>query len=105
LAQYLTVPAVGKSHPAVGLGLKVIEHAYRVLFTTAAGLITSLTKSVSRNERRQPGTGRNRDRAGAMTSSAISQTCAQRAGARRHSAHNGPSWEHLGLVPIVGEAW
>ena len=30
-------PGVGKTHLAVGLGLKAIEHGYRVLFTTAAG--------------------------------------------------------------------
>ena len=30
---------------AVGLGLKAIEHGYRVLFATAAGLITALTKA------------------------------------------------------------
>jgi len=38
-------PGVGKTHLAVGLGLKAIEHGYRVLFTTAAGLITTLTKA------------------------------------------------------------
>jgi DNA replication protein DnaC len=36
---------VGKSHLAVALGLKAIENGYRVLFTTAAALIASLTKS------------------------------------------------------------
>jgi DNA replication protein DnaC len=29
-------PGVGKTHQAVGLGLKAIEPGYRVLFTTAA---------------------------------------------------------------------
>ena len=38
-------PGVGKTHLAVGLGLKAIEHGYRVLFTTAAALITTLTKA------------------------------------------------------------
>jgi len=38
-------PGVGKSHLAVALGLKAIENGYRVLFTTAAALIASLTKS------------------------------------------------------------
>ena len=38
-------PGVGKSHLAVSLGLKAIEAGYRVLFTTAAHLITSLTKA------------------------------------------------------------
>jgi len=30
----------------VGLGLKTIEHRYRVLFTTAAALITGLTRAL-----------------------------------------------------------
>jgi DNA replication protein DnaC len=38
-------PGVGKSHLAVSLGLKAIEAGYRVLFTTAAHLIASLTKA------------------------------------------------------------
>jgi DNA replication protein DnaC len=38
---FLGPPGVGKSHLAVGLGLKAIEHGYRVLFATAAGLITA----------------------------------------------------------------
>jgi DNA replication protein DnaC len=38
-------PGVGKSHLAVSLGLKAIEAGYRVLFTTAANLITALTKA------------------------------------------------------------
>ena len=42
-------PGVGKTHLAVGLGLKAIEHGYRVLFTTAAGMITALTRAVSEN--------------------------------------------------------
>jgi DNA replication protein DnaC len=40
-------PGVGKTHLAVGLGLKAIEHGYRVLFTTAATLITSLTRALT----------------------------------------------------------
>jgi DNA replication protein DnaC len=40
-------PGVGKSHLAVGLGLKAIEAGYRVLFCTAAGLIASLTKALA----------------------------------------------------------
>jgi DNA replication protein DnaC len=40
-------PGVGKTHLAVGLGLKAIERGYRVLFTTAAGLITSLTRALT----------------------------------------------------------
>jgi DNA replication protein DnaC len=38
---------VGKTHLAVGLGLKDIERGYRVLFTTAAALIVSLTRALS----------------------------------------------------------
>ena len=38
-------PGVGKTHLAVSLGLKAIEAGYRVLFTTAAHLITTLTKA------------------------------------------------------------
>ena len=38
-------PGVGKTHLAVGLGLKAIECGYRVLFTTAANLIVVLTKA------------------------------------------------------------
>src|SRR6266511_440120 len=40
-------PGVGKSHLAVGLGLKAIEAGYRVLFTTAAGMIGTLTKALT----------------------------------------------------------
>jgi DNA replication protein DnaC len=40
-------PGVGKTHLAVGLGLKAIEHGYRVLFTTAAVLIAALTKALA----------------------------------------------------------
>jgi DNA replication protein DnaC len=39
-------PGVGKSHLAVGLGLKAIEAGYRVVFCTAAGLIANLTKAL-----------------------------------------------------------
>jgi DNA replication protein DnaC len=38
-------PGVGKTHLGVSLGLKAIEAGYRVLFTTAANLITGLTKA------------------------------------------------------------
>ena len=38
-------PGVGKTHLAVSLGLKAIESGYRVLFTTAAHLIATLTKA------------------------------------------------------------
>ena len=42
-------PGVGKSHLAVGLGIKAIERGYRVLFTTAAALIATLTKALAEN--------------------------------------------------------
>jgi DNA replication protein DnaC len=38
-------PGVGKSHLAVALGLKAIACGYRVLFSTAANLIATLTKA------------------------------------------------------------
>ncbi len=40
-------PGVGKTHLAVGLGLKAIERGYRVLFTTAAALIAALSRALS----------------------------------------------------------
>ena len=40
-------PGVGKTHLAVGLGLKAIERGYRVLFTTAAAMLATLTKALS----------------------------------------------------------
>ncbi|MGH8632296.1 MAG: IS21-like element helper ATPase IstB, partial [Burkholderiales bacterium] len=40
-------PGVGKTHLAVGLGMKAIEHGYRVLFTTAVALITNLTRALA----------------------------------------------------------
>ena len=39
-------PGVGKPHLAVGLGLKAIQHGYRVLFTTAAAMMSALTKAM-----------------------------------------------------------
>lgn len=39
-------PGVGKTHLAVSLGLKAIEAGYRVLFTSAAQLIATLTKAL-----------------------------------------------------------
>ena len=38
---------MGKTHLAVGLGLKAIERGYRVLFTTAATLIATLTRALA----------------------------------------------------------
>jgi len=40
-------PGVGKTHLAVGLGLKAIERGYRVLFTTAAAMITALARALA----------------------------------------------------------
>jgi DNA replication protein DnaC len=42
-------PGVGKTHLSVALGLKAIEHGYRVLFTSAAHLIATLTKALAEN--------------------------------------------------------
>ena len=42
-------PGVGKTHLAVGLGLKAIQHGYRVLFTTAAAMLVTLTKALGEN--------------------------------------------------------
>lgn len=42
-------PGVGKTHLAVALGLKAIQHGYRVLFTTAAALIATLGKAMAEN--------------------------------------------------------
>jgi len=42
-------PGVGKTHLAVALGLKACEQGVRTLFTTAAGLITTLGKAVADN--------------------------------------------------------
>jgi len=39
-------PGVGKTHLAVGLGLKAIAGGYRVLFTTAAAMIATLTRAM-----------------------------------------------------------
>jgi DNA replication protein DnaC len=40
-------PGVGKTHLAVALGLKAIEGGYRVLFTTAAAILATLTKAAA----------------------------------------------------------
>ena len=42
-------PGVGKTHLSVALGLKAIEHGYRVLFSSAAHLIAALTKALTEN--------------------------------------------------------
>jgi DNA replication protein DnaC len=38
---------VGKSHLAIALALKAIEHLSRVLFTTAAAMTATLTKALA----------------------------------------------------------
>ena len=40
-------PGVGKTHLSIGLGLNAIEQGYRVLFTTAANMITTLSKALA----------------------------------------------------------
>ncbi len=42
-------PGVGKTHLAVGLGLKAIQHGYRVLFTTAAAMLATSIKALGEN--------------------------------------------------------
>ena len=42
-------PGVGKSHLAIGLGLKAIQQGYRVLFTTAAAMLATLTRALTEN--------------------------------------------------------
>ncbi len=42
-------PGVGKSHLAIGLGLHAIERGYRVLFTTAAAMLATLTRALAEN--------------------------------------------------------
>ena len=42
-------PGVGKTHLAVGLGLKACALGYRTAFTTAAGLIATLTRAHQEN--------------------------------------------------------
>ncbi len=38
---------MGKTHLAVGLRVKAIEHGYRVLFTTAAAMMTVLMRALA----------------------------------------------------------
>jgi DNA replication protein DnaC len=42
---FLGPPGVGKTHPATALGIKALESGYRVLFTTATDLVTTLAKA------------------------------------------------------------
>ena len=39
---FIGPPGVGKTHLATGIGLKAIDHGYKVLFTTALGLVETL---------------------------------------------------------------
>ena len=39
---FIGPPGVGKTHLAIGIGLKAIERGYKVLFTTALGLVEAL---------------------------------------------------------------
>ena len=39
---FIGPPGVGKTHLAIGIGLKAIERGYKVLFTTALGLMETL---------------------------------------------------------------
>lgn len=47
---FLGPPGTGKTHLSVSLGLKAIQRGYRTLFTSAAGLIVSLTKAYAENK-------------------------------------------------------
>lgn len=42
-------PGVSKTHLSVALGMKAIEHGYRVLFVSAAHLISALAKALAEN--------------------------------------------------------
>jgi len=46
---FLGPPGTGKPHLAVALGLNAIPQGYRTLFTSALGLIASLTKAYAEN--------------------------------------------------------
>jgi DNA replication protein DnaC len=46
---FLGPPGVGKSHLAVGLGLKAIEHGHRVYFLTLHDLVTKARKARAKN--------------------------------------------------------
>lgn len=41
-------PGTGKMHTAIGLGIKVCEQGYRVLYTTIPYLVTELKESNSK---------------------------------------------------------
>ncbi|MGQ9608140.1 MAG: IS21-like element helper ATPase IstB [bacterium] len=46
---FLGPPGVGKTHLAIGLGVKACEASYRVLFTTLSEMISSLIASLADN--------------------------------------------------------
>jgi len=46
---FLGPPGVGKTHLAVGLGIKAAHTGYRVLFLTLSELVTQLTKAQAEN--------------------------------------------------------
>ena len=45
-------PGTGKTHTAIGLGVKVCEQGYRVLYTTIPYLVTELKESNSQQKLR-----------------------------------------------------
>lgn len=47
---FIGVPGVGKTHLATSIGIKAVETGYRVLFTTAAGLVELLDLSELKGE-------------------------------------------------------
>lgn len=46
---FLGPPGTGKTHLAIGLGLKVVQQGHRALFTSALSLIATLTKAYADN--------------------------------------------------------
>lgn len=46
---FLGPPGTGKTHLAVSLGIKAIQRGYRVLFISAAALVSALTKAYAEN--------------------------------------------------------
>src|SRR5919205_589164 len=46
---FLGPPGTGKTHLAIGLGLKAVQQGYRTLFTAALPLVATLTKAYADN--------------------------------------------------------